>query len=212
MAVVNPNKPAGLSPVKTLSGSDWSGKGNMYYIAPSDTNAYYPGDPVTLSGNGDPVRGIPGITIGVVTAPLVGAINAIGILPDGGPYVNPNNLALTNRPSGAQPIAYYAFVLDDPNIIWEIQEGGGGTNLTSAAIGFNANLLAAAPAAGVAVSGYTLSNATPPGTNIAFNFKIISLARRADNGFVTSPATGGGAQKWWVMINNHNYRAGTTGI
>jgi hypothetical protein len=29
-----------------------------------------------------------------------------------------------------------------------------------------------------------------------------------DNAFVTSPATGGGAQKWWVLINNHYYRTG----
>ena len=27
MAFVNPNKPSGLSPIATLSGSDWTGKG-----------------------------------------------------------------------------------------------------------------------------------------------------------------------------------------
>lgn len=206
--MANPNKPAGLSPVATLSGSDWTGKGRMYYIASTDTNAYYPGDLVTLSGSGDATRGIPGITLATAGAVAVGVLMAAGTNPDGGPYVNPNQLQLTSVP-GTKTQAYYAYVLDDPFIIYEIQEGGSGTNLTASAIGNNANILYAAPATGVAVSGTTLNNASVATTS-TLNLKIMGLARRQDNNFVSG--TGGGAQKWWVMINNHNYHTGVTGV
>ncbi len=134
MAIVNPNKPAGLAAVKSLVGPNVS-QGNMYTVLAADTNPYYPGDLVKLSGSGD-VRGIPGITLSAAGNQSVGVIAAIGINPDGGPYINPNNLALTNRPTGAQPVNYYALVIDDPYTVFEIQEGGTGTNLTQAAIGW----------------------------------------------------------------------------
>lgn len=211
MAFVNPNKPSGLSPVATLSGSPWTGKGRMYYIAAADTNPYYPGDLMTLTASGDPKLGLPGVTLATAGNPAVGVLVAVGLNPDGGPYINPNNLSLTNRPTGAQATPYYALIIDDPNVIFEIQEGGAATNLTNTATSKNANILYAAPAAGVVVSGTTL-NGTGVATTSTLNLKLLGLARRADNNFVTVPATGGGAQKWWVLINNHYYRSGVTSI
>jgi hypothetical protein len=211
MAFVNPNKPSGLSPVGYLNGANYDGKGRMYTILAADTNPYYPGDLVVPTGSGDATRGIPGVTLATAGNPSVGVIVAVGTIPDGGPYANPANLNIVNRPSGAQTVNYYAFVSDDPNIIYEIQEGGSGTNLTASALQNNANILYAAPATGVNVSGTTLNNASVTTTS-TLNLKIISFARRVDNQFLTSPATGGAAQKWWVIINNHVYRGGTTGI
>lgn len=210
MAIVNPNKPAGLAAVKSLIGNSYVSQGNMYVVLASDTNPYFPGDLVDLTGVGDS-RGIQGITLATAGNPAVGVIASIGINPDGGPYINPNNLALTSRPTGAQPINYYALVIDDPYTVFEIQEGGAVTNLTAAAVSKNANILYAAPAAGVAVSGTTLAAATVA-TTATLNLKMLGLVRRVDNGFTTSPPTGGGNQKWWVTINNHRYKAGVAGI
>lgn len=210
MAIINPNKPAGLAAVKHQIGHAMTGQINMYTVLAADTNPYFPGDLVALTGSGD-TRGIPGITLATAGNTAVGVVASIGINPDGGPYINPNNLALTSRPTGAQPINYYLGILDDPYLIFEIQEGGAGTNLTQANIGQNANILYAAPAAGVAVSGTTLNNVGTANT-ATLNLKILGLVRRADNAFTTSPATGGGAQKWWVTINNHSYKAGVAGI
>jgi hypothetical protein len=210
MAIVNPNKPAGLAAVKHILGNSMVGQGNMYTVLAADTNPYFIGDLVDLTGIGDS-RGIPGITLATAGNPAVGVIAAIGVNPDGGPYVNINNLALVNRPTGAQPVNYYALVMDDPYLIFEIQEGGAGTNLTTAFVGKNANILYAAPAAGVAVSGTTFNNATTA-TTATLNLKLLGLVRRADNAFTTSPTTGGGAQKWWCTINNHRYKAGVAGI
>jgi hypothetical protein len=199
----NANRPSGLSPLTYLNGADWDGRGNMYYIAQADGNAFYVGDPVVLSGNGDPVRGIPGVTIATAGNPVTGVIVAIGVNPDGGPYIDPNNLGRVFAPA-TKTQAYYALVVDDPNVIFEIQEVGTGTQLDSAAIGLNADFVAGAPAAGVSVSGYQLNN-VGEATSSALNLKLLGLVRRFDNVF-------GAYAKWRVMINNHTYRAGITGL
>lgn len=214
MAFVNPNKPAGLSPVRYLNGARWSGKGQIYSILAADTNPYFPGDVVKLGGSGD-TSGIPNVTLSTSadTVPAVGVIMSVGTLQYGA-YASPNNLNLVNRPTGAQPVNYYALVEDDPNIIWEVQETGAVTNLTQTAIGLNAQLLYAAPATGVNVSGTMLDNggSVAPATTLTFQLKILRLAPRIDNHFVTSPATGGGFQKWWVLLNNHQFRTGIVGL
>ena len=217
MAFVNPSKPAGLSPVRYLNGATYDGKAQMYCVLAADTNPYFPGDLVTPSASGGDANGVPAVTLATAGNVAVGVIIAIGTLtgtgylPPGGPYINAANLNLVNRPTGAQSSVYYALVSDDPNIVYEIQEGGAGTNLTTAAINNNANILYAAPATGVNVSGTVLNNASVA-TTATLNLKILRLAQRIDNHFVTSPATGGGAQKFEVIINNHVYRGGTTGI
>lgn len=199
----NANKPSGLTPVKYLGGADWDGKVNMYYVAANEPNALFIGDPVGLSGNGDPARGIPGATLGTVGATIVGVIVAVGVNPDGGPYINPNNLSVISAPATkGQP--YYIAVVDDPNVIFEIQEIGTGTFLTSADIANNANFVAGTPATGVVVSGFLLNNAGA-GTSSTLNLKLIGLARKIDNAF-------GQYAKWLCLINNHAFRAGITGI
>lgn len=211
MAFINPNKPSGLSPIATLSGSDWTGKGRWYSIPASDsTYNYFPGDLVSRVAGGD-VNGIPNVSMTTAGSTAVGVIQAIGTNPYG-PPINPNNLTQIYAPV-TKTVPYYAFVLDDPNIIFEIQEASGNTNLTASIIGYNANILlgSAATAAnpGVYVSQTTMASAAAPTTTSTLNLKIISLAQRPDNHFITSPTTSG-SQKWWVLINNHSYRAGIT--
>lgn len=210
MAFVNQSKPAGLSPVAYLNGANYDGKVNQYVVLAADTNPYYVGDMVTPQSNGDG-NGIPAVTLAVAGAVACGVVVAVGTVPFGGPYVNPNDLSKNFRPTGAQSINYYLAISDDPNIIYEVQEGGAGTNLTQTSCGRNANIVYATPATGVVVSGTQINNASVTTTN-TLNLKLIRLAPRIDNHFVTNPATGGGAQKWWVIINNHSYRGGTTSL
>jgi hypothetical protein len=211
MAFVNPLKPAGLSPVRYLNGAKYDGKFQLYCVLAADTNPYYVGDLVTLSASGGDVNGIPAITLATAGNIAVGVVVAIGTNPIGGPYINPLNLNVVNRPTGAQTVNYYAAISDDPNIIYEIQEGGAGTNLTVTAINNNANILYAAPATGVNVSGTTLANATVT-TTATLNLKILRFAQRVDNHFLTTPSTGGAGQKWEVLINNHYFRTGVVGV
>jgi hypothetical protein len=231
----NPNKPAGLSPVASLIAvlGGFNAQGNVYAIAPGDTAGYWPGDlvvPGTSAGNtygaGADPNGIPIITKYVEASahPVQGVVMAVGIDYTGGQYINPNVLGgaaanypfagpggATYRPNAAQSVYFYAFVLDDPNMLWEIQEGGAGTNLTAAAVGLNADVSVANPGTiGVTnQSGSTLDNATT-GTTATLPLKIVRFVPRLDNGFTTTPATGGGFQKWWVKLNNHVFSAGVT--
>lgn len=233
MAVFNnPNKPAGLAPVASIaaSGGGFTGMGNIYAIAPADTAGYWPGDlvmPGTVAGNtfgagGDP-NGIPIITKYVTgTNPVTGVVQAVGIDPTGSQWINPNILGgaasnypfagpggATYRPAAAQSVWFYALVIDDPDTIFEIQEGGAGTNLTAVATQLNAGVVVANPATiGVtAQSGTQLDNSNT-GTTATLPLKIYRFVQRVDNGFTTSPATGGGGQKWLVKINNHVFNAG----
>lgn len=201
--MANENRVSGLWPVKFLSGADWDGRGNVYCIPTTDTNVISVGDPVKLSGDGDTARGIPGALQATAGATCVGVVIAIGVNPGVGPYINPNALDLSQAPA-TKLVPYYALVVDDPNVIFEIQEAGAGSVLTSAALGENADFVAAAPAAGARLSGFYLNN-NGHDTTITRNLKIHSLSRRVGNGL-------GQYAKWWVLINNHSYRAGTTGI
>jgi hypothetical protein len=201
------NKPSGLSPVKYLGGSDWDGKVNQYYIAAADTNAFYIGDLVRLNQTADATRGIRGITLGTAGDPAVGVVVAIGTNPEGGPYINPADLTKTFRPSGAAAVPYYVAVVDDPNVIFEIQEDGDGGTIASTDSMDNANIVYAAPATGVLVSGTMVDSSSVADTS-TLNLKLLGLARKYEQGVLN---TFGLYAKWLCMINNHQYRTGITG-
>lgn len=235
-AFTNPNKPAGLTPVDHLLGLPWSGKGRLYAIPAADTSGYWPGDlviPGTSAGNtygaGGDANGTKYIAKYVAGSahPVVGVVQAIGIDPTGSQFINPNILGgaasnypfagpggATYRPAAAQSVDMYALVIDDPYVIYEIQETGTSTNLTKTAVGLNADVIVANPATiGVtALSGTMLDNGqgTAPGTTSTLPLVILQFVPRVDNGFTTVPSTGGGFQKWWVALNNHIFRAGIT--
>lgn len=208
----NTSKVQGLTPVQYLSGAEWTGQARLYYIdGTTDTNAYYPGDPVALVDGLDAQSGIQTISLATAGAPMVGAVIAIGASSSlttsyrGGPYINPANLTLTSAPA-TKTQNYYALVADDPNIIFMIQEGGTGTLLTKAATSKNANFAYAAPATGVSWSGVYLDNGTAPAAGsggAAYNLRIFGLAQYLDNGAWN---TFGAYAKWLVLINSHQYR------
>lgn len=197
--MANANRASGLSPVKHLTGAPFNGQGNIYYIAPADTNAYSIGDPVISSGDGD-TNGVPGITLAAATGAIRGVVLGLGTS-EGGIF-NPNNLDKTTRPAGAQPIGWYAIVADSPDLIFEVQEIGTGTAFTSASIGLNANLVAGANNG--FQSGWQLSN-VGAATTATLQCRILGLSRRSDN-------TYGPFAKWLVKINNHELSAGTAGV
>lgn len=198
--MANANRPAGLSPVGYLGAADWDGRGNVYYVPSTSTNALFIGDPVALSGTAD-AAGIASVDLGSAGSTIVGAIIGIGTSPNG-PFIDFNDLSKVSAPA-TKTQAYYVLVADDPNTIFEIQEIGTGTPLTAAEVSLNANFVYVAPATGVRVSAVQLDNATEQTTS-TLNLKILGLVRRADNAF-------GQYAKYRVLINNHSFRTGITG-
>lgn len=205
--MTNVNRSFGFTPVGYLNAADWDGRGNLYYIDSADTNAFYIGDLVKLSGSGDATRGLPGITLATAGAAAVGVILAVGIVPDGGPYINPGDLSAISAPA-TKAQNYYALVGDDPNIIYEIQEGGASAALAATNIGENIDVIFTAPIAGQRLSSQAINNGAHDTTSTR-NCKLLGLVRRVDIGGMN---TFGAFSKWKVIINNHNYRVGTTGV
>lgn len=198
--MANANKPAGLVPVKHLLGASMTGQGNVYYIASSNGQAFAIGDPVKSSGSAD-VNGVPGIS-----QATAGSGNAIrGVVVGLGRYeslmANPSNLDTIVVPA-TKTSDYYALVVDDPYVVFEVQEIGTGTPLTAAEVGLNADLVSVTNNG--YVSGWLLNNAGE-GTGATLQVRLLGLSRRLDNAF-------GQYAKWLVTINNHELKAGVAGV
>ena len=196
-----PNAPFGLSPVEYLNGSKWNGQVRRYYIPSNDANAYAIGDPVTLAGSAD-TRGIASVVLATPGSAMLGPIVGMGGLQYGGMSGDPTNLNTTVIPA-TKTKAYYVLVADDPNIIFEAQEIGTGTALTADEIGLNVNMVAATNSG--YLSGWVLTNTTEATTS-TLDCKLMGLSQRNPNN------TFGAYAVWNVMINNHCYRAGVTGV
>lgn len=205
----NLNAPSGLSPVMYRNGNFYNGQARLYAVAATDTNPYYIGDVVKMDAtNFADTSGIPYVTRATAGATVRGVVMAVGTaLPygyQGGPYVNPNDLTKTYRPTGAQAVNYYLAVCDDPDVIFEIQEDTTSTPGLASAVTKNANFTAANPATGVFVSGFTL-NSNTFATTATLNLKVMQAVQRPDN----TPYTA--YQRWLVTLNNHDFSGGTLG-
>lgn len=202
--MANQNQLSGLAPVRYLNGAPWSGAVNIYTILAADTAQYWIGDPVTTIGNaGGDSFGNPAVTLAAAGAAVRGVIVGLGTSRFG-PYAQLNNLnSPLTRPSGAQSVNWYAAVVDDPQVLFEIQEGGVGAVLTSSSINRNVNFNTGTRTSTLLLSPVFLDNNTV-NTTSTLNLKIITSPQRGDN---TPYAQ---YQKWWCLINNHEFRAGTT--
>ena len=199
--MANADRPNGLRPVGTGLGAPWNGKVNMYVIESGDATATFIGDLVKLAGTsgeagetsyGLDLEGMPEVVQSAAGDKSVGVV--VGFLP------NQDNLTQKHRPASTRRVA---LVSDDPNTIYEIQEVSGGTALTSAAVGLNANVVVGAGNATTGLSGMELDNATEA-TTAGLNLQILGLVKRVDNNI-------GEHAKWLVRINDHEFQVGQTG-
>lgn len=198
--MANADRPTGLSPVKHITGAPYNGQANVYAIPAASTTAFAIGDPVISTGEGGDADGIPYLDIATAATVIRGVIVGISDTKYGMAKVtNPDSMI---RPAAAQTKDWYALVVDDPSVLFEVQEVSGGTALTAAAVGLNANLVAGANNG--FVSGWELNNATED-TEAGLQVKIMGLAQRIDNAY-------GEHAKWLVKINNHELAAGTGSV
>lgn len=204
----NLNAPAGLVPTGYRDGSKWNGAARLYAIAAAITDPFSVGDLVKMDAtNFATVDGIPYIIRATAGAAARGVVVAVGRANSlrwaGGPYIDPNDLTKTQRPSGAASGIYYALVADDPNIIFEIQED---TSAAPAVANFtkNANVAFANPTAPSQISAFQLS-ATSYATTSTLNLKVLGAVQREDNVVLAAN------QKLLVCINNHDFSVGTAG-
>lgn len=196
----NANTPFGLRPKRYQNGSPWNGQATLYHIPAANGSAFAIGDPVVLSGSAD-ANGVPSIALATPGSGITGVVISAGGTTPGGMMADPENLNRTVVPA-TKTKAYYVLVVDDPNVIFEVQEIGTGTPLTAAEVGLNANLVAGNNNG--FMSGWLLTNTTEA-TTATLDVKLLNLAQRRDNEY-------GPFAKWDVLINNHTFRAGVAGV
>ena len=199
----NVNAPNGLAPVRTIINANWSQSINLYVIPSGDTSQYGVGD-IVLSKAGSDVNGVPYIKKATASSVPRGIL--IGVDP-----VLQSGVSLVGSPLTLETIAipatktkdYYVYVVDDPNIIFEIQ-GDNTTTLTAASfIGLNANPVIANPATGSPFSGTVLNTATVATTN-TFMMKILSLTYKPGADFTAYT-------RFLCKWNAHEFYGLTTG-
>jgi len=206
--MANANRPSGFSPVQYLNGAPWNGQARLYSIAAAYGTALYIGDPVISSGTAD-ANGIPGIAIGATTGALRGVIVGLfnsgqATAPVGGVSVgNIVNSNITYRPA-SDPNVWYALVVDDPNVLFAVQEESNGTQLAATEVGLNT--ISKSGTGNGYLSGWMIPSATgaTPNTTATLQLRLFGL--------VQAPAgtnVFGAYAKWLVQINVHELGHGT---
>lgn len=186
--MANSDTPFGLKPAKYLSGAPYNGACNIYGTASGDGTLIGIGDPVTYAGTTTTTadgRIYPDVKRAATGEIIVGVM--VGVVP-------------TNRDSTiyrAASTATLIKVADDPNLVFEIQEVSGGTALTAADIGLNADFVVAAASTTTGMSGVELNNGTEAATN-TLDLLITGFVNRADNAI-------GEHAKWYVRLNKHQF-------
>jgi len=193
------NAPQGLVPVKKLDGSAWTGATNPYQITSTYATALFRGDPVTILSDGT-------LGVGVAGSACVGAFWGVKFIDSTGRVRFENYWP--GNPGVLTGSSVEALVIDDPNTVFTIQEtnasGAAGTPLALADRGLNANFLYTAGSTATGTSAVSLNNASEADTS-TLNLKILQLDPTPGNAV-------GAFANWLVVINNHLYRGGVTGI
>lgn len=196
----NTNAPQGLKPSRYMDGSPYTGKANQYRIASGYATAIGQWDPVTMLSDGT-------IGIGVAGAACLGVLEYVQYFNTAGEFKTEKNwVASTSAKSGT---TVYAYVHDDPTILFDVQEtdgsSGAGTPLALADCGLNINFVIGAPNS-QGVSTTSLNNTTEQTTS-TLNLKLIALSNYPGNAV-------GNYANWFVTFNNHLLKGGTgtTGI
>lgn len=200
--MANLNAPKGFVPSRYLNGAQWNGGGNLYCIPSTDGSQYGVGDAVKTVAGSD-ANGLPYVTKAAGTDTVRGVI--VGVL-----VANPNNPSLvgTNLDLTIQNIpatkakAYYVIVVDDPQVVFEVQDDGLNA-LTSTAANKNASFTVANPTSPQQNSASVLATGSVAGTS-TLNLKLLGLVQRPDNAF-------GVNAKWLVIFNQHELRGNSTG-
>ena len=197
--MANVNKPSGFTPSQYLNGSEWSGQARLYSIAAAYATALYIGDPVISSGTAD-ANGVPGIILAAATGAIRGVI--VGLGTQEGLITNPSNLDITYRPAAATTKDWFALVVDDPNVLFEIQEKANTVQLAATEIGLNQVPILAA--GNGFIGGWLLASTTDAtaATTATLPLRLMGLVRRHGNGF-------GAYAKHLVKINVHELGTGT---
>lgn len=194
--MANTNKPFGLKPYSTLSGSSRSGTVRMYYVPATDNTAIYVGSPVKLAGTEGSLNAgdfpVPTVTIATAGDALVGVM--VGVVPI------PTDLTLNYRKAST---GMYVLVNTDPETIYLVQ--GDSDTYDAADVGFNMTLTVGTGVAATGVSNGVADQSTAANT-ATLDLQVLGTAPIPGNDLT------GGYPLLLVKLNNYQYVDGATGL
>ena len=195
--MANVDKPSGLKPVRYLNGAPWNGKARMYYCRSDYATALFIGDTVKSGGSADTLGKYATVEASGAGGNIRGVV--IGFSDQPHVAVDVTNLNRTYKPAST---AMYCLVVDDPDVIFEVQEDNAANDIDADMVGLNADVVATAGDTASGISGYELDS-SGTGTGAA-QLRILGLVDREDNEIGTYA-------KWEVLINEHELKS-TTGV
>jgi len=169
----------------------------MYYCRSDYATALFIGDTVKSGGSADTL----GKYATIEASGAGGNIRGVVIGFSDQPYVafDADNLYRKYKPAST---AMYCLVVDDPDVIFEIQEDNADNDIDADMVGLNTDVVATAGNTGSGISGYELDS-SGTGTGTA-QCRILGLVDREDNALGTHA-------KWEVLINEHELKS-VTGV
>jgi hypothetical protein len=183
--MANANIPRGLSPVGTITGAPYNEQGRLYAIANDASNTYAIGDIVKVAGSSD-ANGVPYVIKAASSDTPVGVIVGIRVA-DAGVSLVGTTLALNTIYLPLSSGLRYVFVVDDPNVIFQVT--GDATGVAAADVFKNAGLTITANQTTLAQSA-PLSNtvlnassflAIASSGSLALPLQIIGLVQAVNN-------------------------------
>lgn len=190
--MANVDAPFGLRAVRNASGSPYSGSVNQYSVAASYATSLFIGDAVKLSGTAD-ADGVSGVVQAAAGDAIVGVI--CGFIPDGA------NLDQKYIPASTGGMV---LVVDDPGVLFEIQEDSVGGALAAADTGLNASLVVGSGNTATGRSAMEIDSSTKA-TTATLALSLVGLSPAQKNDFGTNA-------KWLVKINKHQLANARTGV
>ncbi|UOF82043.1 hypothetical protein [Caudoviricetes sp.] len=191
--------PRGLSPVGTVVGADWNQQGRLYAIASDATNTYAIGD-IVMSATSSDANGVPyAVKFTEGSVPL-GVIVGIQVASPG-VSLQGTTLSLEQSYIGLNAGTRYVYVVDDPNVIFQVQFDS--TGVTQANIHKNAALTITANQTSLSQSSpYSSTVATAAATTNTLPLRLLGLAQQPNNTFGANATV-------LAKFNIHEFGAGT---
>lgn len=192
--MANADTPAGATPVMHRNGAPYNGAFRVYSVPSGDATALCIGDFVKLAGTGQTIGGrvLQDVARAATGDVIVGVV--VGVKPDTQDSLRYRAASTTRE----------VYVADNPDLVFEIQEGSTGTPLTANDIGLNINFVVAAGSTVTGLSGTQLDNSTEATTN-TLDLHLMNSVAREDNAI-------GYSCKWLVTINRHQYSNQVAGV
>ena len=193
--MANSDTPSGFKPIKHLNGNPWNGKVNVYYIPSTDGTATFIGDAVKSAGSATS----DGLYPTVAQAAAGNAIRGIVVGFSDQPYVSVNTDNL-NEKYRAASVARYAFVVDDPDVIFEVQEDSDGGSIAAASVGLSCDFVVGSGSTVTGKSGMEIDSSDV--ATAAGQFKLLRVSNKVGNEL-------GNYCKWEVLFREHEMLAAT---